>query len=78
MKKIFQKMVDRIHCIWIVLTRKEFVMFAYNKILKGETRGATAVISDIKNKDEERLFFEAIIEYLKQEFNENDNSDSLS
>lgn len=76
MKKIFQKIVDRIHCIWIVLTRKEFVVFAYNKINRGVgTKGAAAVISDIKNKDDERLFFEAIIEYLKQEFNEDDNSD---
>ena len=75
MKKIFQKIVDRIHGIWIVLTRKNFAVFVYNEIIYGErTKGTDAVISEIDNEQDRKLFYETISEYLTKLNNECTNS----
>ena len=77
MKRIYQIFVDRIHLIWIALTKKNFACFAYNEIIYGEcTKGADAVISEIDDKQDRKLFYETISEYLTKLNNE--CTDSLS
>lgn len=64
MKKIFQNIVDRIHVIYLVLTRKHFVFSCYNKVDVSSKKisGAGFVEQFSDNKDETKMFLQVVYE----------------
>lgn len=66
MKKLFQNIVDRVHAIWVILTRKNFALFAYHKIENYKSVGAAAVITDNANSKDNWIFFDTIRDYSQK------------
>ena len=59
MKKIFQNIVDRIHVIYLVLTRKHFIFSCYNTINIGKITGGGFVEQLPDNPSNAKSFVDA-------------------
>lgn len=59
MKKIFQNIIDRLHLVYVALTKKHFVCAYYNNI-ENPHKGAGMVEQFSKNKEENTIFIETL------------------
>ena len=69
MKKIFQNIIDRLHLIYVALTKKHFVCAYYNSV-SPRVRGGGFVEQFSSDKKETESFIDAMYESSKQILNE--------
>ena len=64
MKKIFQNIVDRLHLIYVAVSKKHFICAYYNKV-EDKSTGAGYVETLPSDMNERRLFIETVNEFNK-------------
>lgn len=69
MKKIFQNIVDRLHLIYVALTKRHFICAYYNRVDGTSSTGAGYVETLPSDMNERKLFVETVNEFNKTMLN---------